>query len=202
MGVTAVTLGVVGAALSLVAVSFVHCGVAEFFVRVAASIYVPKGERRLRVLEEWLEALQQLQWRERPSHAGSLLWASVAHLPARVRDASANAHVLRLGLCALVIVQQDDAQKVRGYLVGRRLWVRYLLRPEQGFRDWDDIRHVRGDPPSRVTWVWRRVAATARRDNRMPPDYAAFGRALAGCQLTFTQRFRSQRDCHHPQRRR
>jgi hypothetical protein len=68
----------VGGALGLVLVSFTNCAVAEITIRMAVRVYVPPpGTSREDKLEEWIDVIRQLEAAERPTHAGTLLWAAV-----------------------------------------------------------------------------------------------------------------------------
>jgi hypothetical protein len=61
-----------------------ECAVAEMVARFAAWCYTPDREERARKREEWLRVLDDMRPRERPGHAGSLLWVGLRRLPSRV----------------------------------------------------------------------------------------------------------------------
>jgi hypothetical protein len=71
-GLVAVSVVIAGVALA-----FMRCAVAELAVRLAVRLYAPPGARREVQREIWLDTIQQLDPKERPSHAGSLLWTGV-----------------------------------------------------------------------------------------------------------------------------
>jgi hypothetical protein len=62
------------AVLALVSIAFTQCAVAELVARLAVRLQLPPGQRRDDRLEECLDTMQALEPRERPAHAGSLLW--------------------------------------------------------------------------------------------------------------------------------
>lgn len=65
---------VVTGALALVFTSFVCCAVSEVVARFAARLCSESPAERERRVEEWVGTLVEMQPRERPMHAGSLLW--------------------------------------------------------------------------------------------------------------------------------
>ena len=80
----AIIIGVLG----IVVLAFTQCAVAELIVRVSAFLYEGNPAKRVVQREEWLRYVRDMQPRERPVHAGSILWMGVRHLPGRYRTRS------------------------------------------------------------------------------------------------------------------
>lgn len=82
-GPGAYVVGVVGGVLTLVFLALVNCAVSELVVRAAAWMYSPDPELRAAQRDDWLRDIEEMPAAERPSQAGSYLWAGLKQLPMR-----------------------------------------------------------------------------------------------------------------------
>lgn len=76
----ALLLAVFGATILALA----RCAVAEIVTRLSVRLYTTDADERRLKREEWLRILEDMASVERPGHAGSLLWAGVRRVPARI----------------------------------------------------------------------------------------------------------------------
>jgi hypothetical protein len=96
-----------GCVIAVTVLAFTRCAVAELVVRLAVRLYAPAGSKGDVQRELWIDAIQQLKPKERPSHAGMFLWAGVANF-GRERRQSTLAMVL--GAYAEMIANSDRAE--------------------------------------------------------------------------------------------
>ena len=79
---------IVIAVLGTAILAFTQCAIAELVLKLAVWLWSPDGRIRADRLDEWTDVLRAMKPKERPAHAGSLLWEGIlrssSRLPSRI----------------------------------------------------------------------------------------------------------------------